>query len=439
MTELPSGARPVDNIGPGTVLRDWRVTAFIARGAYGQVFAAEHVEEPRIRALKVFDPVLSWAARSTLLREFEMLRGPMHAHLLRGDDAFDIQSGPLAGCVVFVLELADLDLATAVARRGPLPAAEVAAIGAVIAGGLDVLHGGGHLHGDVKPANILLVDDAWKLGDFGVSTVLEGSYALASATTLDFRPPELSAAQQSVRVHRGADVWALGVTLWVAATGRHPFVGADSQLRYSAVLRDDRLRGDGMDPRLRELLEGRCLARDPHERATAGDLANDLAELARHGRSAANVRLPPTRPEPGERSREPTAAWEDPSTGRMDTTARIEVPRTVPFRAAGVSLDPAADRSDRRGGIVAALVTAAGAVAATAVVVQVCSLLAARVPGGLTIRRVVYLAAVVVLLVATGGMLQRRYRPGRARLAAAIVGAAIAFVLGTGYLFFLSA
>jgi serine/threonine protein kinase len=174
--------------------------------------ASWRADEPP-RALKVFDPIMSSSARAALVSEFDMLRRTRHPNLLHGEDAFDVEDGPFAGCVVFVLELADTDLASELGRRGPLPPAELAVVGAHVASGLAALHAGGHLHGDVKPANLLRVGSTWKLGDFGVSSAVQGSYSVAPGATLDYTPPELSAGPDGYRVHRSADVWALGVTL----------------------------------------------------------------------------------------------------------------------------------------------------------------------------------------------------------------------------------
>lgn len=242
MTELPPGAGPVDRLRPGAQLREWRIGRFVARGAFGQVFEASRVSwvsDERPRALKVFDPIMSSAARAALVSEFDVLRGTRHPHLLYGEDAFDVTDGPFAGCVVFVLELADTDLASELARRGPLPPAEVAGIGAHVARGLAALHARDQLHGDVKPANVLRVGSAWKLGDFGVSVAVQGSYSVAPGATLDYTPPELSTERDGFRVHRSADVWALGITAWKAATGQHPFAGATPQTRLLAALRGD--------------------------------------------------------------------------------------------------------------------------------------------------------------------------------------------------------
>ena len=392
MTELPPDAGPVDRIRPGTRLREWRVERFVARGAFGQVFEGRRSSwndaEPS-RALKVFDPILSSQARATLVSEFDILRRARHPHLIAGEDAFDVEEGPLQGCVVFVLERADADLASELTRRGPPPAAEVARLGAHVADGLASLHHNGHLHGDVKPENILRVGSTWKLGDFGVTSALQGSYALAPGATLEYRPPELSAADAGIRLHRSADIWALGVTLWMAATGQHPFVGADSQLRYAAVLRGDRLPAPQIDPQLAALINERCLDPDPHRRSTAAELSAVLLALS----TALQERPRRPAPEPPE----PAPAVEHPATPMPESApAPMMAPSGVP--------PTTVQRPDARrlgAAVVASLV-------ATTVVVEVCSHAAGRLPFGLAARRLVYLVSSLLCVGSGAAMVARR-------------------------------
>jgi hypothetical protein len=282
VTELPPGASPVDAIAPGTHLREWEIVRFVGRGSYGVVFEARRsswLHEPP-RALKIFDPIISSAARSALLGEFSTLTEVHHPHLLAGIDAFDLVEPPFAGCVVFVLELADEDLAHRVARSGALPAGEAAAVVAEVADGLAALHGEGRIHGDVKPENILRVGGRWALGDFGVTSVLEGSYAVTRGATIDYRPPELARAAEGSRQHRSTDVWALGVSLHVAATGRHPFPGPDPIMRYAAAVRGDRVRVPSLDPALAAIIDEGCLVPDPRRRLDAAALATRLRAVA---------------------------------------------------------------------------------------------------------------------------------------------------------------
>jgi serine/threonine protein kinase len=285
VTELPPHARKVDAIGPGTRLREWEVVRFVGSGSFGRVFEARRsswLSDDGNRALKVFDPILSSAARANLVSEFATMREVRHPNLVAGDDAFDLEDGPFRGCVVFVIEMCEGDLASAIPKTaGGLPPADAADVLADVADGLAALHANGRIHGDVKPENILRKGSEWKLGDFGVSGAIQGSYALAAGITVDYRPPEFSQVDEGVRLHRSADIWAVGVTLHVACTGRHPFPGPDPFMRYAASLRGERQLTPGLDPRIRHLVDERCMNPDPRQRATATELAAELREAAR--------------------------------------------------------------------------------------------------------------------------------------------------------------
>lgn len=443
MTELPPSASPVERIGPGTVIREWEVVRFLGRGSYGVVFEARRsswLDEPP-RALKVFDPIVSAAARSALLGEFQALTGVRHPHLLAGIDAFDLTEAPFAGCVVFVLELADEDLAHRVARSGALPPDEVASIGAQVADGLTALHGQGRIHGDVKPENILRAGARWALGDFGVSGVLEGSYAVTAGATVDYRPPEFARAAEGARLHRSADVWALGVTLHVAATGRHPFGGPDPLMRFAAAVRGDRLAAPGLDPTLAAILDAGCLAPGPHERLDAPTVADHLRAWPRPLPGPGALPPPPTAaPAAGPTVRSPSAPggppWAAPSvpdppppqpTPMVPTPpspspvapphaepGRPKAPGAVASRGWPAPGPPAAPDASRPAGP-AAWVVAVVAGLATLAVTQLVAVLAVSALDGAGARRVAYvvvsLAVLVTLVVAV--------RRGAARLGGA--------------------
>ena len=79
------------------------------------------------------------------------------------------------------------------------------------------------MHGDIKPDNLLLsADGNVKIADFGSSRLLAGAGTLQRTIgTPAYLAPEIVAGQP---YHgRQADIWALGVTLYVLLTGRMPF------------------------------------------------------------------------------------------------------------------------------------------------------------------------------------------------------------------------
>ena len=87
-------------------------------------------------------------------------------------------------------------------------------------------HGRGIVHRDVKPSNVLLGEgDAIdvRLLDFGLAQMDEFDTLTAIGDvpgTLTYVSPERLAGEMATAA---ADVWAVGVMLWEALAGRHPF------------------------------------------------------------------------------------------------------------------------------------------------------------------------------------------------------------------------
>ena len=87
-------------------------------------------------------------------------------------------------------------------------------------------HGKGVVHRDVKPANVMLEDGeevSIRLLDFGLAQLEHADTLTAVGDvpgTLAYIAPERLAGQEATGA---ADVWAVGVLLWEALAGRHPF------------------------------------------------------------------------------------------------------------------------------------------------------------------------------------------------------------------------
>jgi serine/threonine-protein kinase len=170
------------------------------------------------------------------------------------------------------------DLAARLKRVGRLDEAEVRRIGAAIADGMGAAHERGLIHRDLKPANILILGDGQpKIVDFGIAKLLaaaDGAVTGPAMGTPHYMAPEQltdGAATPSV------DVWALGVTLFEAATGTLPFSGfADGrcpQLVEAAPRPSERA---PMSVGLETLIL-QCLRRGPAQRpATMREIAERL-------------------------------------------------------------------------------------------------------------------------------------------------------------------
>jgi eukaryotic-like serine/threonine-protein kinase len=110
-----------------------------------------------------------------------------------------------------------------VRRSGPLAMEEVRRLGLEIGSAAKALHGAGLLHRDLKPANVVRdADGRWVLTDFGLGARADSttsSSSSASGTPMYMAPELLRGAPHDDRT----EVYALGMLLWFALTGRHPF------------------------------------------------------------------------------------------------------------------------------------------------------------------------------------------------------------------------
>ncbi len=101
-----------------------------------------------------------------------------------------------------------------------------------IGSALQYMHAHGILHRDVKPDNIILVGNVYKLIDFGLARPnCKGSDCLTGYTiTRYWRPPELLEAKH-YRIYTGkCDMWSLGVVYYQCVHKKLPFIGDADQM-----------------------------------------------------------------------------------------------------------------------------------------------------------------------------------------------------------------
>ena len=168
-------------------------------------------------------------------------------------------------------------------RTGPLPWAEAAEIGIRMAEALEVAHGAGILHRDVKPDNILNgVYGQPKLTDFGIARLQGGDRTGTGHITASVvhAPPEvLDGHPPSER----SDVYSLCSTIHTLITGRPPFHDPADQSLAPLIARIGTQPPPPLGPPVPDALaeviqEG--MAKDPADRIpTARDLAERLRAI----------------------------------------------------------------------------------------------------------------------------------------------------------------
>ncbi len=286
----------------------WEVRAPIATGAFGSVYEAHRVGDdgsglPRTAALKFLPTGTGTPRQLTHLRELvdrevelhRRLRRPRLVRMYETLVVDDPARPALDGATVLVLEKAEGSL-SALLSAAPRPAGGTALI-AQICEGLVQLHRAGWVHGDLKPANVLLMKDgSVRLADFNMAAELEGTHAYTPAfSTPDYTPPELlwsEIGERGRRIRPSADVWAFGVLAHLVLTGSFPLPGGtpaarrDAAAAYARGTEELRLSPE-LPEAWREIVRA-CLTRTHAERIGTDALSRRVAAAA--GTDAAVVR-----------------------------------------------------------------------------------------------------------------------------------------------------
>src|SRR5512142_1615987 len=170
-------------------------------------------------------------------------------------------------------------LTETVCGHGPLPVRSLLALTAGLAEGLGAIHAAGVVHRDLKPSNVLLAEDGPRVIDFGISGAAEASAAAAAGESVMIGSPGYMSPEQVLGYDIGlaSDVFSLGAVLTFAATGQGPFgSGSPGALMYRLVNTPAKL--DDVPEELRPLV-GRCLAKHPGDRPSAGELLAEVGAL----------------------------------------------------------------------------------------------------------------------------------------------------------------
>ncbi|MGW0671195.1 outer membrane protein assembly factor BamB family protein [Streptomyces sp. NPDC002746] len=257
--------------GPYTALVRLRETAaavhYLARGATPQDLAVITAARPELAALPGFRRHFEAEARTA----DRLAGGWVAAQLDTGRDGAE-DEGPLWTAAEYVPALT---LAEAIETAGPLPERAVRILGAGIAETLSRVHATGAVLQGLAPRTVLLAGDGPRLtafGPLGAAADAEARPGGQLSVRLGYLTPEQIEGEEA---GPASDLFVLGLLLAYAATGSTPLADGPATEAAERIAHTDPELASVPDA-LRDLI-GRCLAKDPDDRPTAGAVAAELA------------------------------------------------------------------------------------------------------------------------------------------------------------------
>jgi serine/threonine-protein kinase len=260
----------------------YQILDTIGTGANSRVVRAFDPMIGRTVAIKLFPAALAAGeGRERFMKEARVVGQISHPSIVALHDMGIEESCSTPYLVMEYIEGQPLER---LLEKGSIPFPRTCAWIADVALALSVAHRKGIIHGDVKPANILISDDGRiKLTDFGMARLAsrDSKDTPLLGTPAYWCPEQILGKPQDAR----SDIFSLGVVLYEMITGSRPFDADTLQGVCARVMSSTPLPPSQTNPSLPAGLNDlvlSCLEKDPALRRTsAEDLAEDLYPFAR--------------------------------------------------------------------------------------------------------------------------------------------------------------
>ena len=232
--------------------RDWKIVKDLGGGTYGRVYEIERtisgiqekaalkiVSRPKTKdeiesyyneGYSKADLIASYESEiQNYVQEYKLMKELQgESNIVSCDDFTMVPHEDGIGGDIFIrMEL--LTSLQQILRERSLSEQEIIKLGKDISHALVLCESKNIIHRDIKPANIMVSQFGnYKLGDFGVSKIMDHATFATSMGTPEYQAPEIVHME---RYGQAADIYSLGITLyWLLNNRRMPFIDANQQI-----------------------------------------------------------------------------------------------------------------------------------------------------------------------------------------------------------------
>ncbi len=258
----------------------YKVVRLIGEGATGEVYLVEHIHIGRHEAIKVLKPEVAADARlaSRFRREARAINRLRHPNII---GIYDFGRLPDGRLYLTMEHAAGETLDTVLKRAGRLDVVRTLYVLHQLASAIDHAHSHGVVHRDLKPHNLVLVEDknrndVIKILDFGLAKVLNPGGPGDELTlrgeifgTAEYMAPErLGGGPDDPR----SDLYAIGCIAFELLTGKPPFTGPQALVMAAHMQSTPPALGRAFPgiPGMLDVMVQQLLAKDPAQRMQTG-------------------------------------------------------------------------------------------------------------------------------------------------------------------------
>ena len=288
---------------------DWKIVKYLGGGTYGRVYEIERmfsgIQEKA--ALKIVSrPKNEWEIETyyddgydkasiaayyekeiqNYVQEYRLMKELQEqANIVTCDDIVVVPHENGVGGDIFIrMEL--LTPLNQVLKERVLSVEEIIKLGKDIASALILCEKKNIIHRDIKPTNIMVSQVGnYKLGDFGVSKIMDHATFATAMGTPEYQAPEVVHME---RYGQAADIYSLGITLyWLLNNRRMPFIDANQQITLVVKneAMDRRYRGEKLpapkngSAKLKQIVLKACEYQPENRYASAQEMYDALDAL----------------------------------------------------------------------------------------------------------------------------------------------------------------